>query len=207
MLLKFKIVAVVLLAAVIIVSGTTASKAQDKGKVDPAGAPLELKINAKKNNYTLDLGGKTAKDFRKELETTDKMPAPPQVDLELELRNTGDKEIQVLIGGDETRMNLDLQGPAAVSANSKLFFTKIFIAAKTVTLAPGKSTTVPVKSLSYGHRNASKYAYWLEPGQYTLTATYVTGVSPPPQGSKEKRKDFGTVTVTSAPVKLTVEAK
>jgi hypothetical protein len=209
MLFKCKFVAVVLLGAVTIL-GTAPSRAQDKGdkgKVDPASAPLELKIKAKKNSYVLDLGGKNAKDFRKELETTNKMPAPPQVDLELELRNTGDKEIQVLVGGDETKMNLDLQGPAAVSANSKLFFTTIFIMAKSVVLPPGKSTTIPVKSLAYGHRNASKYAYWLEPGQYSLTATYVTGVSPPPQGSKEKRKDFGTVTVTSAPIKLMVEAK
>src|SRR5206468_658033 len=51
------------------------SKAQ--GKTDPPGAPLELKLVAKKDTYTLDLGGKTPEEVRKvvkELRLTTRFP-------------------------------------------------------------------------------------------------------------------------------------
>jgi hypothetical protein len=51
-------------------------------------------------------------------------------------------------------------------------------------------------------------SYWLEPGDYTLIATYKTAVSPAPPGSKDGGNflgvGFGQVTVITAPVKLKV---
>jgi hypothetical protein len=168
---------------------------------------VELTTKVNKDTYTLDLGGRTAAEFRKLLETSRPAPSPPAVDLEVQLRNTGDKEITLLIGGDDAKLLMDLKGPGAVVANSWVAFTDERRAAKRVTLAPGKGTVIPIKRLAFGYRMAGQFAYWLEPGDYTLTLSYKTAVSPPPPNAKEQRANFGQVTVISAPVTLKVVAK
>src|SRR5262249_23293862 len=77
------------------------------------------------------------------------------------------------------------------------------------TLAPGKSHTFTLKRLEYGSRGASDAAYWTEEGEYTLSATLETGVSPIPKDAKEYRFDraFGHVTLIGAPIKLKVVLK
>jgi hypothetical protein len=94
-----------------------------------------------------------------------------------------------------------------VVANSKLIFTRERRGAERVTLAPGKATVIPIKRLAFGYRMAGTFAYWLEPGDYTLTVSYRTAVSPPPPNTKEQPANFGQVTVISAPVTLKVVAK
>ncbi len=178
-----------------------------KGKTIPAGVPVELTLKANKDTYTLDLGGKTAAEFRKLLETAVPAPEPPQVDLEMQLKNTGDKKITLLVGGDETLLLMNLKGPGAVTVNSKLDFDDNLKQAKRVTLAPGESSTMPIKRLAFGRRLVGKYAYWLEPGDYTLTIEYRTAVSPPPPNTKEQPANFGQVPVISAPIQLKVVAK
>ena len=64
-----------------------------------------------------------------------------------------------------------------------------------------------VKNLVSGFRSASKYAYWTEAGEYELVAKLKTGMSPAPKDAKEGGEGFGLVTVTSAPLKITVEEK
>jgi hypothetical protein len=166
---------------------------------------VELTIKANKDTYTLDLGGRTAAEFRKLLETGD--PAPPAVDLEAQLRNTGDKEITVLVGGDDTQLLMDLKGPGAVVAKRNPNVTDERRGARRVTLAPGQATVIPIKRLAFGFRMIGKVAYWLEPGDYTLTVSYRTAVSPPPPNTKEPPENFGQVAVISAPVTLKVVAK
>src|SRR5262245_10231679 len=77
---------------------------KEAGMTDPKGVPLELRLVAKKTKYPLDLGGKTAKEFKKQLEeakkTGNQLPEPPAVDFTLELKNTGDKDIQIQVEGD-----------------------------------------------------------------------------------------------------------
>ena len=85
----------------------------DKGKTDPPGVPLAALLTSKPASYTLDLGGKTADEVRKQIEAGD-YPPPPTVDLSLELRNTGDKDLLIRMGGTTTIIDLDLKGPAAV---------------------------------------------------------------------------------------------
>src|SRR5205823_6804589 len=41
---------------------------EQRGKSDPPGAPLEARLVAKTDTYTLDLGGKTPEAFRKQIE-------------------------------------------------------------------------------------------------------------------------------------------
>ena len=62
-------------------------------------------------------------------------------------------------------------------------------------LAAGKSHTIPISALSYGARGMGNYAYWTEPGEYTLTATFNTALKPAPKGSKEAEGGFGEVAV------------
>ena len=56
-------------------------------------------------------------------------------------------------------------------------------------------------------RGVATQAYWTEPGEYTLGASYATALSPAPPGSKDAGQGFGRVTLTAAPVKIKVEGK
>jgi hypothetical protein len=187
------------------------AKDKGKGKSVPGAVPIELRLTGKKTTYTLDLGGQTAAEFKKQIKDADetgKAPPPPIVDLALEFRNTSDKDVQLWIEGDATQLVLDLKGPAAVNnIRKKLAVTLDFRVPKTVTVAAGKSFSLPVKSLANGFRNLTAASYWLEAGDYTLTASYKTALSPAPKGSTDAGDGFGTVTLTSSPLKLKVQAK
>jgi RNA polymerase sigma factor (sigma-70 family) len=186
-----------------------APEAEAKGKTDPAGAPLEVKLIARKAVYVLDLDGKTPEEFRKHIKET--FQPVPQVDLELEFRNSGDKEIKFLVGGfnPDIPMFLKLDGPGALNLTLLAIVSDVPSSPPTlVTLAPGKTHTIPIKSLATdNHAREATVSYWTQPGEYTLTATYKTAVSPVPQGAKDDGKGFGAVTVVSAPVKLKVAKK
>jgi hypothetical protein len=189
----------------------SAEEKKDAAKSDPPGAVVEAKLVAKKATYKLDLGGKSADEFKKALDdaaTTHEYPEPPQVDLVLELVNTSDKEVQVKIGGTSNVVTLDLKGTGAVSVPIKGRITnKLVIAPKAVALAPGKSVSVPIISLAYGFKNSTDQAYWTAAGEYMLAASYKTWISPAPKDAKADADGFAAVTLTSAPVKITVEGK
>src|SRR5262249_13594751 len=134
---------------------------------------------------------------------------PPQVDLTVEVRNTTDKQLQFWTDGDPVKIMLELKGPGAYSTQLPVVFTLEFRLPKTTTLGPGKSHTFGASSLRYGDRGTSHAAYWTEEGEYTLSATLETGVSPVPKDAKEYEpdKNFGLVTLTSAPTKINVVLK
>jgi hypothetical protein len=189
-----------------------AAKAQkDEAKSEPLGAHVEAKLVTKKATYSLDLGGKSADDFKKALAAaaaTGDYPDPPQVDLVLELVNTSDKDVKIKIGGTTTVIGLELKGKGAVSVPLKNRATnKLAIVPKVVTLAAGKSASVPITGLAFGYKNSTDAAYWTETGEYSLSASYKTWISPSPKDAKDGGDGFGAVTLISAPIKLTVEAK
>jgi hypothetical protein len=189
-----------------------AARADDAKKEEPKAAdlPITAKLVAKKATYTLDLDGKSAEDFQKEVkagEKTGKLPKPPEVDLALELTNTTDKEVQLWISGDPVQVALELKGTGAVSVAPLRASTREFRVPKAMTLAPGKTHTIPITSLTYGFRGNSNQAYWTEAGEYTLTAKFNTAISPAPKDSKEAEGGFGRVTLKTEPIKLKVEAK
>ena len=124
----------------------------------------------------------------------------------LEIKNNSDKPVKVWSKGDPVVVELELKGKGAVTANPKLAFTREFRGPTAVEIAPGKSLSIPVKSLTSGYRDASKFTYWTAPGEYELVATFKTGMTPPPKDAKEN-DGFGVVTLTSAPLKLTVVEK
>jgi len=177
-----------------------------------ANVPISAKLVTKKDTYKLDLAGKSADDFKKLLKDNEgqsaKLPKAPVVDLVLEFTNTSDKELQLSISGDSTTLNLELKGPGAVSVTAEMMFTADLKPNKAVTLAAGKSYSLPITSLVYGFRGVAQAAYWTEAGEYTITASFKTGISPAPKGSAKDPNytDFGSVTIKAEPVKIKVEA-
>jgi hypothetical protein len=208
--LLFLILVVSALAATPLVASAQEEKAT-KAKSTPPGALVEARLIANKNTYALDRGGLSAEDYVKQVQTGATggpgLPAP-KVDLTLELVNTSDKEVQVRVGGTVNVITLDLKGPGAETIAFKgRLQPRFLIAPKTVTLAPGKSATVPIQSLGFGLRGLTHAAYWTAPGAYTLTASYQTTLNPAPEGAKAGADGFGAVTLSSAPTKIQVEPK
>jgi hypothetical protein len=187
----------------------TASYSAQADEPKPADLPLKAKLVFKKDTYKLDLDGKSGEEFRKILkdaEKSGKAPATPAVDMVLEITNTSDQEVKFWVEGDANEVQLDLKGPNAVTIAPLKAFTSDFRTPKVITLAAGKTHSIPISSLTHGFRGASKYTYWTEPGEYTVIASYKTAISPAPKGSKEADKGFGLAVIAAEPVKVKVEA-
>lgn len=193
----------VLLALAALFGFAVSAAAEDK---KPEG-PLVLKITAKTDKYKFDGGGKTPKEYKKELEDLEakskkgeliRAPKPPAVDLVLEIVNTSKEEVTVYVGGDPNIFTFELTGgDGVITMNSGLAFTLEFRLPNPVKLAAGKSYEIPVKQLSDGNRGTSRYVYWTGPGEYKLSATYTLS-----------DKDGGqATTLKSEPVKITVTEK
>src|SRR5262249_50135738 len=188
-------------------------KKTDKPKAEPEGTPLELSITGKTTKFTFDTGGLTQAEFKKKIEDATKKkpigrpPAPPTVDLTVEIKNTSDKPVKVWTKGDPVVLTLELKGTGAVNAEVLSPMTREFRIPEAVEIEPGKTASIAVKSLMSGIRGATQYSFWTEPGEYELVAKLKTGMNPAPKGAKEGMHGFGVVTLTSAPLKLTVEEK
>jgi len=182
-------------------------KPAERPKPDPESTPLEITITGKKTDYALNRGGVSAEEYQKKLTDaarTGKPLAVPNVDLVVELKNTSDQPIHVWTAGDPVVLTLNLKGKGAANLDAAVAFTREFRLPRAVELPAGKTHTIEVKSLTSGFRGRSHVAYWTEGGDYELVATFKTGVSPAPKGSKEGMGGFGVVTVTSPPFKLKV---
>ena len=195
------------------------TKPADAGSTEPAGVPLVARLVGAKDSYTLDLGGLSAEDFRKQIENLGKarpaiggpaFPPSPKVDLKLELKNTGKEEIKVQARGNANKLTLDLKGPGVLYAPIRIQnFIPIRRPPEVLTLAPGETVTLEeVPTLAIPKPGTGSQAYWAAPGQYTLTVDYILGVSPAPEKTRDMGDGFGQVTIHSAPIKLkVVEAK
>jgi hypothetical protein len=167
----------------------------------PQAAPimLEAKLTLGKDAYTIT-AAQTGEDFRTRIQagrSGGAMPAPPDVDMTLELKNAGTAPVTFAVDSDASYVTLALEGPGAVTADSNIAMTMEFRLGRPVTLGPGQTHTIPIKSLRFGVRGISKQAYWTEPGEYTLTASYTT--HPPEQGDQP-------TTIKAPAVKLQVKA-
>ena len=148
--------------------------------VAPTTGPLQLRIVAGKDAYTLDLGGKTGEEFRKLLEKINtpplkfspKLPDGPKVDLTLEIVNTSAKAVTVWQNGNALGLRLHLRGPGAVSMRGGVSaqIPEEGLAWQSITIAPGKSHALAITDLDsqdqIWHRS-----YWTEPGDYLLSAS------------------------------------
>lgn len=155
----------------------SAKKAPVAGEKNSDGLTATLVAN--KDTYKLD-PAQSGKDFRDKVAPfgerrggvgLNRTPTPPAVDLSLVITNTTNQNVTITLGGDSSQIQLVLQGNGAVSADNLVAMTREFRMGNPTTLAPGQSTEVKITSLAYGTRGISKYAYWTEPGDYTLSAT------------------------------------
>jgi hypothetical protein len=187
-----------------------ADEPKDTDRSEPPGAAVEVKINVKKDKLTLDLGGKTSEEFKKMIEEaakSGKYPDAAAVDLEIEFKNSSDKDVSIQFAGDSNQLTLDVKGPGVVNAETQRAFTREFRIPKPITLAPGKSHTIELKALKYGFRGVARSTFLTEPGEISITAVYQTAVSPAPKDAKDAGDNFGAVKLISAPVKFKVEEK
>jgi hypothetical protein len=165
-------------------------------------------VKSLKASYTLDLGGKSAEEYLRDLELASKgkakAPPPPTVTLEVIVTNTGKEKVDFWHTGDPVQILLDLKGPKAKKLTPLLAMTLEFRLPEFKSLQPGESHKFTLKRLAGGMRGNSQWLYWVEPGEYSLTAQLKTGVRPVPPGAPEE-EGAGRVTLSSQPIKIMVE--
>jgi RNA polymerase sigma factor (sigma-70 family) len=187
---------------------------RERGTSVPAGAPLRARLRARKDTYTLDLGGRTPEEFRRLFRPPSSWPPPPPpgVDLVLELSNTGDEPIQLCSpAGDGVAIGFILKGPGVFHSLLGRNPTRERFSPNrdVVTLAPHEKKTFPIERLLGGSPMPGAYqsgTYWTRAGDYTLMARFATQVNPAPlRGKSPPSADgFGRVWLTTPPIKLTV---
>jgi len=164
---------------------------------------LTATIVVNKDSYVL-AKDQAGKDFRDKIDAAKnarggmgggRLPQPPAVDLTFRISNTTDAPVTISVGGDDSQMNLVLEGVGAISADNNVAMTMEFRIGTPVTLAPGATKDIKISSLAFGMRDISRYAYWTEAGEYTITATLTYGM-----GEKQGK-------VTSGPAKVKVTAE
>ncbi len=199
-----------ILTTLSLVLAPLALRGDEKKDEKPADLPVKAKLVAKTTTYKLDLSGKTADEYRASLKegiTTGKLPPAPAVELTLELTNTSDKEVQIWTRGDPVTVTIELKGPGAETVTPRQAFSRIYHVPMPMTLAPGKSFSVPITSLAHGFRGISQRTYWTAPGEYKLIASFNTGIAPAPPGTKADPNGFGRAPIRSEPIDIKVEAK
>jgi hypothetical protein len=171
----------------------------------PAAGPkneqgLTAMIVVNKASYVLNPAQLGAK-FRSQLDEMKagrgraRLPEPPAVDLTFRITNPTTKPVTIEISGDNSQVNLQLDGTGAVTMDNNVAMTMEFRIGTPVTIAPGKTYDMKVASLAFGLRGISKYAFWTEPGDYSLTASFTFGI-----GEKQ-----GSVTSAAVELKVTTE--
>ena len=178
------------------VAGESNAAVKVEGTKAPAVAPktLAATLIANKKTYALDpaQSGAAFRDLLKNLRTTGKAaPAAPTVDFTLRITNHSGSAQTFSIGGDESQLDLKLEGTGAVTIDNLVAMTMEFRMGTPVTLEPGKTYDIPVTRLAFGTRGIARMAYLTEAGDYTLTVTLVTT-----QNEKQVRLTSDTVAFT-----------
>jgi hypothetical protein len=164
-------------------------------------SPLRAQLLANQDTYELDLGHKTAEEFNTLVESGRRQPTP-KVDLAFQLRNTGSQPVSIRTSGYWDVLDLHLLGDNGLNYQQSIGQTGVQPFERTVSLAPGETYSFPVTSLNT--RNSR--AYWLLPGEYTICASCLIWVSPPPAGKEAGADGFALVDFRAAPVKVKVKA-
>jgi hypothetical protein len=169
--------------------------------------PVVLTVVAKTDMYKFDGGGKTAAEFKKDLEAAAKaiekgepatLPKALTVDLVLRLTNTSKEEVTIYAGGTANVYTFELSGGAGVVALPNRGPMPGFIRLpQAITLAPGKSHEFPITRLSDGRRGLARSVFWAGPGEYKLSAKYLLTDAKGGKGTE----------LISEPVKITVTDK
>lgn len=207
-MLRFGLIcAAVLLSSPIAISIAAEPDAKPGPSTEPKDLPIELTIVSETNEFYFDGRGEQPAKFQQRIRDMEKYGDPlpaTRVQMNLQIKNKGKSTIRIWESGDATLLTLDLKGPDAMTAEAKRKGTG-FISPTVVSIAPGKTYSIPLTSLTSGFRNETKFAYCGGLGNYQLSASFKTGMSPTPQGAKALGNDFGEVVLKSAPYAFRVE--
>ncbi len=143
-----------------------------EGNQEKPASVIQANVVAKKREYMLTQALKDGKAAIEEALAKKSKPSvnPPEVDIELELKNSGDKPVTMIWGGDQSRITLSLKGPGAINGSWPMMMTMDFQMGVEIKLAPGDNHRVSIKSLGYGPRKiVSGGCWWTASGDYTLT--------------------------------------
>jgi hypothetical protein len=190
-----------LLACLLAIAVERADAQPGKAAADnPQG--LKMRLFAQQDRYVLDTGGKSAEDFRKQIDAIvpdkGKPPTGPKVNLVLEISNPSAQEAMIWVGGDDTRLTLELHGPGAVTKVVTREATADIKTSKAIAIPAGKTYSRPITDLGYPYPRRTSQWYWTKPGEYTLSATWKLGAANKGQGKGP--------TLIAAPIQLHVTA-
>ena len=194
----------------------TASADEAKKEAKPqTDLPIQAKLVANKTTYKMNVDGNKLKQRLEEGKKTNDYPDPPAVDLVLEITPTTNKEAEFWFIGSSVYVELCLEGPGAVTISRPVQL--VYYPPTARTLIPGFKYRISFRKLSHGPNGRGYYSYWTEPGEYTLTAKFHTGIKSASKDVKPDEKDFALatlfgqgfapVTISSDSIKIKVEAK
>jgi RNA polymerase sigma factor (sigma-70 family) len=194
------------------VSREKARRALTPEGTQPPGVALATRLVGARDFYTLDLGGLSATEFRRQLAYARRpgfrrptLPPSPRVGLRLEVTNTGKEEVRIRTQGLANTLTLELEGPGAVYAPFTALALQPIRRPTEVVVAPGKTALLAeVPTLAFPWPGVGSRAYWTAPGKYRLMAGYRLHLSPAPRGAPDAGDGFGQVLVYSAPTTLQV---
>lgn len=161
-------------------------------EVDGSKVALSVTLKPKEASYKIDrqwsaLRKSSADEkafLRKAIEEIrasgeiDRVIEPPTVDLEVTITNTGETDMDLWTGGDSVQIVWSLEGKGAFTGVPPVRYLEKIIPNVPKKLKAGESHTTSYRTLYGGFRGISHQTYWLLPGEYELSATILTGVSP-----------------------------
>ena len=163
---------------------------------------LEGTVVSRKETYALDLGGKTVAEYARHFMVGNDLPPSPAVDLVFTIRNTS--ATPIVIEPEGTFFSY-LVGDGAVNHPGlpyQIGFSGNRPPPVKVSLSPGETYSIPLKSLTHDYHQGS---FWLLPGEYTLHVSYLMRADPAPNGWETSLGDgSGLGCLRAAPLKLKV---
>jgi hypothetical protein len=97
-----------------------------------------------------------------------KLPLPPRAELDLIVRNPGTTPIELEVGGDDFRCEIELSGPGEVRRHSPASPEYVPFPAEKRTIEPGGSTTLRLDRLASQWGQRVTYLYPTVAGDYVL---------------------------------------
>jgi WD40 repeat protein len=170
----------------------------------PPELPLKSELIVGNGEYILDLKGMTPEQFSNAEFEKRQRPAP-DVNWSIRLTNTG-KQTITLRKLDFLWPSFIVSGPGVINETSSCQYAGIFSSDERITLGPGASHSLPIKSLQSCGICSVCYHYLVMPGEYSVQAGICVVIAPAPEGTHIDSEGFGWLTVRTGPAHVTVRA-
>lgn len=141
-----------------------AADSSKKAKPKPSPVTLEATLTSRQPTYSLDHDGNSPAEFAR-LIRKGSLPATPNIDVVMTLKNTGDKKLDL---DPKIGISSYLTGKAAMNHPTSPYQTAFGgrnPKPKYISLAPGESHAVTITSLV---SDLDRNSYWVLPGEYYL---------------------------------------